>query len=293
MKNFQNTFEYNVLRVACFIGLVRSIIEVVGDFLAVELLPNFYLDLAFIFVFSGTLIALGKRFPYKRILFLFYIPFVILLWLMFIDADGLAYSVENNVFAGVIIITFTMRKKMPLYFNAALIAGILIGLVFIEYQHHFLERFIPHPGGSFNFVFSSVGVIAFTLYAKTDFTRKKNELAAARKSLDEHHQQLKEKNEELVKQKVVLENLTVSLDNQVKSRSKKLKSQKKQVEQYLSISMTELFDAYQKTVTSIEELDKGEEQDHITSMVVQSGERLKIEMDGLRNKIDESIHEVG
>ena len=50
MKTTDSKFEYNVLRIACFFGLVRSVIEVSRDLLSSVIEPNFFLDIAFIFV---------------------------------------------------------------------------------------------------------------------------------------------------------------------------------------------------------------------------------------------------
>lgn len=275
------------MAVACAIGLIRSAIEVVGDLMAVELLPNFYLDLTFVVVFASTLIALKREASPKAILFIFYFPFIALITLMFIDGRGLAYSIENNVFASLIIITFTTRGNMPLMLNGSLIIAIVTSLIVIEYQHHLFENFVALNTSSFNFLFSSVGVIAFTLYAKSEFEKSKKKIAAANNLLDENNKSLSAKNEELLAKKEALEKLTLSLDKRIKSDSEKLQTQKQQVEKYLSITLTELFDAYQETIDTVERFNG--EKDNIASMVVKSGENLKEEMEALRNKIEESI----
>ena len=286
----KSSFEFDVLRVACAIGLLRSVIEVVIDLLDVELLPNFYLDLTLVVLFASTLIVLGTKHPFKNIILVFYIPFIILLTIMFLDARGLSYAIENNVFAGLIIITFTTRGIAPLYLNGLLFISIIASLISLELQYHMLDNFVRLSSNDFNFLFSSIGVIAFTFYAKWEFNKSKKKLAGAIKSMDQKNESLEAKNKELLDQKEVLEELTVDLDKKVRSDSKKLKTQQRQVEEYLSITLTELFDAYQETIDAVEQF--GEENDHMASMMLKSGENLKQEMEALRNKIEESIYEV-
>ena len=286
----KNSFEYNVLVVACIIGLLRSVIEVASDLMAVELLPNFYLDLTFIFVFTLTLIVLKKKASFQTVLFVFYIPFITIITIMFYDGRGLAYSIENNVFASLIIITFTTRDRIPLYLNGALFVAIVLSLMVIENQHQFLQSFTSLNSSRFNFLFSSVGIIAFTLYAKSEFEKRKKKIAIANEQLDQNNQSLQKKNGELLAQKEALESLTISLDEKIKNDSKRLQTQKKTEEKYLSITLTELFDAYQETIDTVEKFSN--ESDHIATMVLKSGENLKVEMEALRNKIEESISEV-
>lgn len=283
----KNSFEFNVLRVACAIGLLRSIIEVVRDLNAEELLPNFYLDLTFIVVFAGTLIVLKTEQPFKKLLYMFYLPFIAMLLLMFADGRGLAYTIENNVFAGLVIITFTTRGKMTIYLNVLLVITIVMSLILIEIYYQLFDNFIPLNSGKLNFLFSSIGVIAFTLYAKSVFNRNKKNLADTIISMKQRNKSIALKNKELMVQKEILEELTISLDQKVRRDSKKLRTQKRQVEEYLSITLTEMFDAYQETIDSVEQFDR--DNDNMASMVVQSGENLKQEMEALRSKIEESI----
>lgn len=293
MPTIKNRFEYNVLKAACFFGLVRSVIEVSRDLVIEDFGFNFYLDCAFIIMFSATLITLSGNFPFRRIIFIFYIPFILLLTIMFIDGVGLAHSIENNIFAGIIIISLTMRNWMPVYFSLTLIICTIIALVVVEYQHHLFDNYEVLSSNSFSFIFASTAAIAFTLYAKSEFARKRKELSMAITSLDQRNQELLLKNNELLGQKEALEIFTNNADVKVRSKSSKLKSQKAQVEKYLSITMTELFDAYQNTINCIDELSEPKERDEITNMMILSGENLKREMERLRTKIEEGVHELG
>lgn len=287
MKTTDSKFEYNVLRIACFFGLVRSIIEVSRDLLSSVIEPNFFLDIAFIFVFASTLIALNFHFPFKRILYLFYFPFIVLITIMFIDGVGISYSVENNVFAGIIIIALTIRGRMVIYFIGAFLLCIFIGIAIVEYQYQLTSNFQSLSDNPFSFIFASLGSIAFTLYAKMEFWNRRKNLFKGIESLNERHEELRRKNEELLTQKESLESLINKLDSQVNNRSTKIKNKKKQVEEYLSVTLNELFDAYESVVASINDLEDDDEP--IVGMIKDSTENLKHEMNGLRAKIEESV----
>ncbi|NQZ75010.1 MAG: hypothetical protein HRT61_02715 [Ekhidna sp.] len=287
--DFKNNFEATVLKVACLIALTRSIIEVINDLIAEELQPNFYLDLAFIIVFSIGIASTYVKIGFKKLLFLFYLPLITLLCIMFIDGVGLAHSIENNLFGGLVILTFTTRGRVPFFLNATLIICIVFCLIYLGYQYNLLATFEILSSGKLNFVFSTIGIIAFILYAKSVFTRNKSRLASTIDSLNQQTQSLERKREELIEKKKTLDTLTIELNDKVMDRSRELRTHQSQVEEYLSVTMTELFDAYQDTIDAVDRFEESEGKDQMASMVVQSGANLRKEMESLRSKISESL----
>ncbi|WP_424963287.1 hypothetical protein [Ekhidna sp.] len=289
-KDHRNTFEYNVLTVASGIGLLRAVLEVIRDLTETSTGPDFYLDLCLVVLFIyGCYIGITKRIHSSLLVFSFYVPFVGMMIWMFFDGEGLVHSSEINIYASIIIISLTLNFRWSVILNAVFVVAIFLALVAIEYQYHFLENFIPIGNGSLNFIFSSFGTIAFILYAKNEFVRRKKSLASGIKSLHAKNREITEKNSYLLKQKEDLEQLTTQLDEKVRNGNKLLRSHKNQMEQYLSLSITELYETYENTIQCIDDLEK--EEDDIVQLIIQSGDNLKKEMSNLSGKIEEGVNE--
>lgn len=289
-KEHRNSFEYNVLTVASGIGLLRAVLEVIKDLTETSLGPDFFLDLCLVVLFIyGCYIGITKRIHSYLLVFSFYVPFVCMMIWMFIDGEGLVHSSEINIYASIIIISLTLNFRWSIILNAIFVLALFLALVVLEYQYHFLENFVPTGNGSLNFIFSSFGTIAFILYAKNEFVRRKKSLALGIEALHEKNREITEKNISLLKQKEDLERLTTQLDEKVRSGNKLLRSHKDQVEQYLSLSITELYETYENTIQCIEELKK--EEDDIVKLIVQSGNNLRKEMSHLSGKIEEGVNE--
>ncbi|WP_420577230.1 hypothetical protein [Ekhidna sp.] len=291
-KQSHHQFETNVLILACSIGLVRSLFEVVGDLTNESIEVDFYLDLAFVLVFGFTLVGVYLKLSLYKIYLLFYVPFIALLAIMLVEAEGLARSIENNVYGGVIIIAFTLRGRGLIYFVSGLIFASIIGLTIVEYHYSFIKSFIILNDSPYNFIFSTLGTIGFTLYAKIIFDRKKRRLAMLSDELMSQGDKLKSKNEELTDQKIQLEQLNKLLDDKVASRTEKLKRQQDKMEQYLTITLSELEESFQRTQDEIASIRTTSGPDDLVLLLFQSADNLRKEMMHLKNKIKEAGYEI-
>ncbi|WP_425390313.1 hypothetical protein [Ekhidna sp.] len=289
-KEHRTSFEYNVLAVACGLGLLRAVIEVIMDLTQDKLGPDFYLDVCLLILFMyGCYIGITKRIHSYLLLYSFYVPFIGMMLWMFYDGEGLRHSTEINIYASIIIISLTVGFRWSVILNSLFIISVLGVLVILENQFHFLDSFSVANGKPLNFVFSSLGMIAFILYAKNEFVRRKRRLAKGINALHQKNSEITDKNNSLIKQKEDLEQLTNQLDEKVRSGNQLLRNHKDQVEQYLSLSITELYETFENTIHCIEELK--EDEDEIVQMIIQSGDNLKKEMSNLSNKIEEGVNE--
>ncbi|MEQ9468538.1 MAG: hypothetical protein RLN88_14085 [Ekhidna sp.] len=292
MEKQNHQFETNVLILACGIGLLRSLLEVIMDLTNASIEIDFYLDLAFVFVFGFALLAVYWKLSLFKIYTFFYVPFIILLALMLIEAEGLARSIENNIYGGVIIIAFTLRGRGPVYFISLLIFAAIVSLLIVEYINSFSESFTILNDSPYNFVFSSVGAIGFTLYAKVFFDRKKRRLAMLTNELMSTGEKLKVKNDELTNQKIQLEELNQLLDEKVAHRTENLKKQQGKMEEYLSITLSELEHSYQQIQQEIAEIKTTMDAEGLISLLLTSADNLQKEMNHLRSKIKEAGYEI-
>ena len=85
-----------MLTIACWLGLIRSIFAVIGDFNENLLTNDLYTDFLFLFVFAYTLTGLLLKLPYQRVVILFFVPFTVLLIVSFVQAKGIASSLESH-----------------------------------------------------------------------------------------------------------------------------------------------------------------------------------------------------
>lgn len=277
--------------IACWIGLLRSTIAVIGDFNQNLITNDFYTDLLFLFVFIYTLTGLHLKLPYQRVVILFFVPFIFLLVVSFVQARGIASSLESHLFAGAIIIAFTTRGKLAYLFGSLLIVGTIVGLVIVELEYRFIENYIIGSDNSKNFMFSSIGIIIFTLFAKRVLNRRREKLSETFETLIDKSEQTELKNQQLLLQREELEQLTEQLNNLVTTSNREIKDHNKRMAEYLSVTINELFDSYQRTIEIIDGLKVSQEGDSMNGMIVKSGDNLRDEMEDLRMKIEEGIHE--
>ncbi len=283
-RNFH--FESNVLLVACLLGFIRSAIALIDDLNDIQIHDDFLSDLSFglLFLFMGAAI-LFKRASTPFLVF-FYIAFVTLLIRSFLDASGLQKSIEHNIFAGLILIFLTLKDRLPLYFSALLITGVIGSFMYFEYQFAFSINYVDQHYSSINFLFASLGTIGFTYYAKTVFEKKRAELRENAESLNRKSIELTKKNDLLVQQKEALEQLTWELDQKVIARTAALKSQVNRREKYLTITFNELTEKYENTIAIIEKMRSKELESEFMTMLHQSAERLTTELNELKRKVN-------
>lgn len=281
----KDLFEYNVLILGCTLGLIRSLIAISGDLVNISENDDFITDILFAIIFLFAVIGLRLA-PYKWILFLFYAPFITLLLITFIRSGGLTGGIEHNILAGLILVALTLRGRGPVYFVIVLIFGTILSLIYLEWKYGFLENFEDQHINSFNFIFSSLGIIGFTYYAKNVFSIKRKTLEKNREALKNKSLELTRKTDELLEQKEALETLTLALNNKVKSRTRAIKYQKKRREKYLSITLNELSASSKETLSIINDMKKDQDNDQIIQMLIQSGDNLQREMIELNKKLN-------
>lgn len=280
-----------MLTIACWIGLVRSVFAVIGDFNENLQTNDLYTDFLFLFVFLYTVIGLLLKLPYQRVVLLFFVPFIVLLVVSFVQANGIASSLESHLFAGAIVIAFTTRGKLSYLLGSFLFVGTIVGLVIVELNHHFIRDYIIGSDNPKNFMFSSLGMIVFALFAKNVLNSRRKRLSNTFETLIDKSGQTELKNQQLLLQREELEQLTEQLNNSVTSSNREIKDHKKRVAEYLSVTINELFDSYQRIIEIIDELKVKQEDDSMNGMIVKSGDNLRDEMEELRKKIEEGMHE--
>jgi hypothetical protein len=271
---------------ACIMGLIRSILAVIGDLGDLEEHSDFYTDIAFTLVFCFVIIALKTSVSFQWILIFFYAPFIGLLIYTFHNSNGLQQGIEQNIFAGLIFIIFTLRGRLPIFFSAILIVGVFVSIVMLEAQLGFLESFEDNHTIDLNFIFASLGIIGFTYYAKYVLIEGRDKLKNNRLELKMKTLQLENKHKELQKQKESLEELTLAIDKRVSQRTKALNLQRKRREEYLAITSTELNQHFEKTIALIEQIELKNQGEPFLKMLHKSGDSLKEEISALKEKVD-------
>lgn len=286
-KSPKHPFEYNVLMFASIIGLIRSIVAVIGDLDDIVKHPDFYSDIAFTLIFCFVIIALRTSLSFQWIVIFFYIPFIWLLIYAFHNSNGLQQGIEQNIFAGLIFIIFTLKGRLPVYFSAILIVGIFFSVVLLEIRLSLLENFEDNHTSDLNFIFASLGIIGLTYYAKYILVKGRNKLKDNRYQLKMKTFELENKHKELQTQKEALEELALSVDKRVSQRTKALNLQKKRREKYLSITSTELNQHFEKTIASIEKIELKHVEESFLQMLYKSGNSLTEEIRALKEKVIE------
>jgi len=282
----KDQFEYNVLMLACVLGFLRSVIAVIGDMGGDRFHIDFLTDIGFTLLFFSTVIGLLITKATKWVIWFFYLPFIALLLISFIQAEGLQGSIEHNIFAGLILISLTMRGKLTLYFNLLLIIGTVISIIYLEFEYDLLNTFENGHRSNVNFIFATLGIIGFTYYAKNEFSKKRRILELNRESLKAKSLELTQKTDQLLEQKEKLEAIALELDEKVTSRTSALKSQNKKREEYLAMTMNELSSSYEKTIAFIDNVSDKSTENELMEMLFVSGERLKKEMEDLKYKLN-------
>ena len=284
-KSNQHPFEYNVLMFACIMGLLRSILAVIGDLEDINSHPDFYTDIAFTLIFCFAIVALRTSIPFFWVLAFYYVPFIGLLIYTLHASSGLQQNIEQNIFVGLIFIIFTLKGRLAIYFSTILIAGSFLVIVLLEVQYNLLENYEDRHTSDLNFIFASLGIIGFTFYAKYVLVKGRDKLKENRHKLKMKTRELSKKRHELEKQKVALEELTLVIDKRVSQRTKALNTQKKRREKYLSITSTELNQHFEKTMASIEKIELNGQHAAFLEMLYKSGHSLKEEIGALKEKV--------
>lgn len=286
-KSKEHPFEYNVLLLACILGLVRSLLAVIDDLDDLSQHPDFPTDIMFTLIFIFSIVALRKFSSSKWLLFLFYTPFVLLLVYTFFKSNGLLRSIEHNIFAGLVFIIFTLKGRLSIYFTVILIAGVVASTIILELEYGFFENFHNEHTSDLNFIFASLGIIGITYYAKHVLVQGRNQLSENRDELEMKTRDLESKRDELEDQQKALEKLAVELSKMVSQRASALKSQKERREKYLALTSNELTLHYEKTIKNIENLKAERDGEPLLDMLFESGNSLKKEIGALKTKIDQ------
>ncbi len=245
---------------------------------------DFYLDLAYGVMFLLTLIIVWTDRSYRSLYYTFYIPLIILLCFTLIDRRGLASSVENNIYVGLIVIALTMRSKDARKFSVALIIGTLISLAIVEFQNDFLSDFTNYSSAKFNYIFMAIGTVVITFYSKRLFENWKKKLFLLKNELTENYSILAEKQAELEKQTQELEFLNKELESKVNERLILLNKQKQAMEKYLYLTTKELQKEYRGIHELTESVIKLHDHD-MKKMMNSSSRKLEEEIDSLVNKL--------
>ncbi|WP_370089187.1 hypothetical protein [Ekhidna sp.] len=283
----RHPFEYNVLMFACIMGLIRSVLAVIGDLDNISSHPDFYTDAAFTLIFCFAIVALRTSIPFLWVLSFFYVPFIGLLIFTFHFSNGLQLSIEQNIFVGLIFIIFSLKGRLMIYLSSILIAGVFLSILLLEVQYDFLGNYQDKHSSDLNFIFASLGIIGITFYAKYVLVKRRDRLRENRHKLQMKTRELSEKRQELEKQKVILEELTLAIDRRVSQRTKALNTQKKRREKYLSILSTELNQNFEKTMASIDRVELKNQDGSFLEMLRKSGNSLKTEIGALKEKVIE------
>ncbi len=290
MRRIQSKFQFesNVLIVACALGFIRSLSAVIDDLSDSVIHSDYWADFSFtlLFLFMGIFLVLKKA--SKGSLIIFYVAFISLLVITFINSNGLQSSTEHNIFAGLILIFFTLRNRLPIYLSFLLIVSVLGALLYLDYKYGFSVDYVDRHFSDINFLFATLGTIGFTFFAKSVFEKRRRELKFNTKLLIRKSEELTKKNEELMLQKDALEQLTLELDNKVIARTAALKSQKSKREKYISITFNELIHKYKDTLDTINNLNKMQGNSEYLSMLNRSAERLTLELEELKKKVNAS-----
>ncbi|WP_425390310.1 hypothetical protein [Ekhidna sp.] len=276
-------FEQNVLLLACSLGLLRSILAVIGDFMEPSPSADLITDILFTLVFIYGLLATKYKLSFRWILMLFYIPLTGLFIYTFHQANGLQEGIENNTFVGLIFINFTLRGKLPVYFSALLIGGVLVSLFIIMKTN---PVFINNHTNDLNFIFSSFGIIGITFYAKHVFTKRRNTLKRNQKELENKSTLLQKNQDNLIQQKKALEELALILDDKVTKKTKALNNQKAKREKFLSLMSNDLIKSVDESMNLVETLKSKTKNQPLIDMLVKSGNSLKVQIENLNKKVD-------
>ncbi|SNT00328.1 hypothetical protein SAMN05421640_1968 [Ekhidna lutea] len=285
-KSVQHQFEYNVLLLACFLGLVRSALAVIEDLEDISLHPDFITDILFTILFIITLIGLRLNKSLTWLIFVFYLPLLSLFIYTFYSARGIQGSIEHNIFVGLIFINFTLRKKLPIYFSLAYVFAVVLSLILLEIEYNLSTNYSNAHSGYLNFVFAMVGIMGLTYYAKYVFVSRRQRLHQNSEELKAKRDELKIKQDQLITQKSELEQLAIQLDQKATQQTQAVNDQKKRRKEYMALTTTELTKKYQVAVQLIEEIESSSENDKLMDMLHQSGIRLKNEIRELKHKVN-------
>lgn len=270
----------------CVLGFIRSAIGLIQDVIGLEIQSDIISDLSFTLLF---LIALIKRDLFRsarKSLYFFYIPFVLLLLHSFIIEGGIQGNEEHNIYGGLIVIIFTLRGWLPVYFGSALFLGVLYSLIYLEIENAYLNQPIAINSDYFNFMYSALALIGITYYAKDAFSSNRKRLKVKQEEQEKKLLEIQKKNDELEAQKEAIEILTLSLEGRVKKRTEELKLMMRKREEYLSVIINELLDKSRKTINKADDLHASYDKDPMVEMLARSAGKLREEIVNLKEKVD-------
>lgn len=266
------------------IGTLRSVMELSLDNPPVTSYTDYYLDIVTLLVFVYGLVLVLMNGSDVWIRWTFFVPLVILICISLFVYEGLAGTSELTVYGLVVIMNLTMRNKTLIFFNLLLLLGVGVSLAFVERLYP-LKTLVVLDEDPMTFLFISLALILLVNIAKNSFDRKRKELSSLNLSLATKHASLEKGNIGLEEQNADLTALKDELEQKVLERSKSLQKQNEAIDAYMHLTLNELVKPYQKTLLEIQKIEP--EDSAIASMLVDSGKRLKVEMEKLTKRLQD------
>lgn len=275
------SFERGVLKAVMVIGTLRAVLELSLDNLPETGYTDFYMDIAALVLFVFGLSLILRNGADVLIRWAFFVPLLVLICLGIYFYGGLSGSVELIVYGLAVVINLTMRKRTLLFFNIFLIASTAITFYFVERVQP-VDSFSVSDDNPITFVFISLGIIVLTNIGKNSFEEKRNELVRLNSNLARKQKELEDGNKELTDQNEKLRALRSELKKKVKERTRMLQQQNESIEAYMKLTLVELIQPYEKT---LKEIGKVRAEDNISKMLIDSGNRLKYEVEHLTKRL--------
>ena len=285
MKNhLKKRFEHDILKVVAWIGLIRFIIAIILDNPSIDGLVDFYLDISTAIVFLVGIILVHLDASSKFIIGFFFSPLILLLWVSLYLNNGLASSGEINAFAIAIILTLTIQGRMPWVFVGITLIGVFAVLFALEKGNLSTPDESFYNVGTTALLVVTLANIFMTFHGKNVFDSSRAKLNETNTMLSEKSEEIRMKRRELTMQNDKLTHLKEELEEKVLERTERLKQQKNAIEAYMELTLKELIKPYEKTINAIKKLESIED-DMMVEMVKDSGRRLEIEVEKLRNRL--------
>lgn len=285
--------EYDVLKIACYLGLVRVLVEVYSDFGGAIMTHKMALHFAMLYVFVTPLLLLKSRIPISVIASGFTFILIGFLGLNWIVEGGLYGDGGYPMMMIFLLVTMVLKGWLMVSCVSLLFITQAVLLYFDQTQAEWLVdlRGVPSINNDkgVHFLLMSFIAMAATFYAKGKFEKERLILTKKGRNLKSKLMEIETQNRILLDQKSELEQVKELLEEKVQERSEQLDERNEALAEYWKVSASEISQPLRVTVRSINDIKMNfKDQHELVTMLSHSGQEL---LESIKNVVKELENE--
>ena len=285
-----STFERQILRFLCVVGIVRMLIEFYSNFLRASTLYGWSMDILLISVLGITLLLSFSDIDFRLLIIPFSVLVMILLSISWINTGGVYGRSEYNYFGLIIGLAMINSGRRLVWMLGISFSWLCVLIIIWEFHFSILEaQVLSFTEAPFHFIAIVIVGTLFVYYLRFLFDEEKRKLETTQLDLSRRAMELDIENAKLLSQQKEYESINHQLEQDIKERRLTLESQNKSLREFIEVSMREFYPPLVNTIGAIDDIGRSKEANENIRMLQKSRQTLEQAYESLREKMKTNL----